>query len=114
VHVPESSGVERTDESDHFELYRRQHPISCSQVNDRPAVPENYRNLEHFVEREGWPGLLKDGDVKYFLSLVAAPTEEEGLKELHRQVHVFLDHYQAVLKSGVSYGTRRDLGTRPS
>jgi len=113
VHAPESR-ASSAGESDHFELYCRQHPISCSQVNDRPAVPENYRNLEHFVQREDWPSLLKGGDTKCFLSLVAEPTEEEGLKELYRQVLVFLDRYQAILKSGVPYGTRRDLGTRPS
>lgn len=114
VHVPEvDRGVVRGPVS-RFELYRQQHSIVYENDGRAPVVPENYRNLEQFIRKDNWSTLFESCDLDLFLELTAKPKEEERFRDLQRQIHVFLDHNQAILRNGIPYGTRRDIGTRPS
>jgi hypothetical protein len=98
---------------DALQLYRQQNPITIAQ-GEGPIVPENYRNLQQFVSKENWPALLSRDPLEILLKLTEPPTAQEGFKHLTRQVHVYLDQYQAIIKAGVPFSVRRDLGTRPS
>jgi hypothetical protein len=113
VHIPPMEHDRVQQPKNRFELYCQQQPITYQNDGQAPIIPENYRNLEQFIRRDNWSMLFESMELSVLLELTATPKEEEGFKDLQRQVHVFLDHYQAILRNGISYGTRRDIGMRP-
>jgi hypothetical protein len=112
VHTPPPSPLTR-NVPDVFQLYRQQQ-VTTVRPGEGPTIPENYRNLEQFVARENWPTLFGSDPLETLLELIGPPQPGEGFGQLTRQVHVYLDQFQAILKAGMPFSVRRDLGTRPS
>jgi hypothetical protein len=112
VHTPPPNPLTRIV-PDVLQLYRQQQ-VTIVKPGEGPIIPQNYRNLEQFVARENWPALFGSDPLETLLDLTGPPKDEEGFGQLARQIHVYLDQFQVILKAGMPFSVRGDLGTRPS
>ncbi|THH18943.1 hypothetical protein EW146_g2124, partial [Bondarzewia mesenterica] len=75
------------------------------------ALPDNFRVLHQFIQKERWLDHVNDKDSVELMKLVHIDADDHLLPYLHRHVHAYLAYYQARLHD---HYARRLIGTRPS
>ena len=86
-----------------------------SQQTPEPDVraPEDYRQLQQFLCREGWTAHLKDMSSAEISDLVAAPQVDECMGTIPACVLSLMTRLQSMLMTAGFY-VRRLVGKRPS
>ena len=111
VKLPASAPIEaRGDDFDLFKSTFRDIPVFEDVIDE----PEDYRELNQFLAKEGWINHVSGHSRSELLPLTAPPNEEEVLKPIIARdiIAVMFKIQSAIGKAG--YHARRLLGKRPS
>jgi hypothetical protein len=78
---------------------------------DTVSLPEEYRVLHQFLQKERWIDHVVGKDIHVLVELVKIGVKDPQLPYLHRHVHAYLAYEQSMV---TGHYMRRLLGTRPS
>jgi hypothetical protein len=87
-----------------------------SKIRSRPrpeetiSVPDNYRVIDHFLQKEGWLAHVEGFNPIDLKALTMLARDEPFLPNLVGHCEAYLHHHQATL---TSYYVRRLISTRP-
>jgi hypothetical protein len=88
-----------------------------TQMESRPhqteslSLPDNYRILHQFIQKERWLDHVSGKDHGQLMALVDISVKDAQLPLLQKHVHAYLAHFQSRIKG---HYIRRLIGTRPS
>lgn len=99
---------------DHFALFKTQfRNLDLLDSEDEIEEPENYRELNQFLSKEGWIEHVAGCSKSELLALTALPSCEDGLSAMRPEVLAVMMNIQAII-SNSGFHVRRLLGRRPS
>lgn len=85
--------------------------VSRAPSANTASIPDDYRVLTQFLQKERWLEHVKGLDASIAIELCSCPTKDPIFGSLPDRVHAFLAKYQG---KTTSYFLQRLIGTRPS
>jgi hypothetical protein len=73
----------------------------------------NYREMNQFLDKEGWVAHVAGCTVEEITALVSLPAADDPLSQVGPNLRVLLSNVQDIISKGV-FHVRRLLGRRPS
>jgi hypothetical protein len=104
--------AESEHHSDDFKLFMTTFQDTLVSKDD-VSVPEDYRELNQFLLKEGWIQHLSGYSRSELSNLTDLPREDEVLKPVARDVVALMSNMQGAIGT-VGYHVRRLLGRRPA
>jgi hypothetical protein len=104
-------GVDRTT-TDDFALFQSQRTDDNS-AEDEVEAPENYRELNQFLSKEGWVSHVIGFSKSELSSLTSAPGKDDHLAPVANEVIALMSNMQLII-GRAGFHVRRLLGWRPS
>ena len=84
---------------------------SRPQESNKVSLPDNYRVLHQFLQKNAWIEHLEGTSPETILDLIHLRRNDPLLPKLAMHISAFLSYYQ--VKLGNDYYLRRLIGTRP-
>lgn len=110
----QTPGTEEESVGDHFALFKTQfRNLDLLDSEDEIEEPENYRELNQFLSKEGWIEHVAGCSKSELLALTALPSCEDGLSAMRPEVLAVMMNIQAII-SNSGFHVRRLLGRCPS
>ena len=98
---------------DDFQLFQSQYLHSHGGVDLEPVEPEDYRELNQFLAKEGWLAHVAGHPISELYALVTLPRHDDTLSPIASEVLVLMSNVQNVI-ANAGFHVRRLLGRRPS